>query len=83
MPNDGKKFRAWLIEGGAKWTFCKAEMGKPRMTVREFAESHPKGRYVISIASHETACVDGGVLDAWNPAGSAVVGFFDMEGFKL
>ena len=83
VPNDGPGFRRWLIEGGAIWKHCPAVAGKKRMTVEEFAKTHPSGRYVISIARHETACVDGVVLDAWNCGAKAVVGYFDMATFKL
>ena len=83
VPNDGPGFRRWIVEDGAVWTHCPAVKGKKRMTVKEFAETHPKGRYVISIANHETACVDGVILDAWNCGHKAVVGYFDMANFKL
>ena len=83
VPNDGPGFLQWLIEGGAEWNHCKAVKGKKRMTVLQFAESHPKGRYVVTIANHETACVDGVVLDSFNCGSSAVVGYFDMANFKL
>ena len=53
------------------------------MTALQFAETHPVGRYVLSVANHETACVDGVILDAWNCGEKAVVGYFDMAAFKL
>ena len=83
VPNDGPGFRRWLIEGGAVWTHCPAVKGKSRMTAREFAQTHPHGRYVITVASHETACVNGVILDAWNCGDKAVVGYFDMEQFNI
>ena len=83
VPNDGPGFRKWLVEGGAIWNHCKAVKGKKRMTVLQFAETHPKGRYVVTIAGHETAVVDGVILDAWNCGEKCVVGYFDMSNFKL
>jgi hypothetical protein len=83
VPNDGPGFRRWLIEGGAEWNHCKAEKGKKRMTVLDFAKAHPTGRYVVSIANHEAACVDGVILDAWNCGHKCIVGYFDMANFKL
>lgn len=83
VPNDGVRFRKWLIENGAIWTACKAVKGKKRMTVLDFAKSHPKGRFVITMARHEAACVDGVILDAWNCGSKCVVGYLDMENFKL
>lgn len=81
--NDFGGFRKWVVEGGAKWIACKAEKGKSRATVLDFAKAHPSGRYVIQIANHFTACVDGVILDAWNCGGKCVVGYFDMSNFKL
>mgnify|MGYP003300461847 CR=1 FL=1 len=81
--NDFGGFRKWIVEGGAKWNYCKAEKGKDRLTVLEFAKTHPNGRYAIQIASHFTACVDGVILDAWNCGEKAVVGYFDMSEFSL
>ena len=83
VPNDSGGFRKWITENGASWSYCKAEKGKPRMTALQFAETHPEGHYIIVIASHYTACVDGVILDAWNPGESAVVGYYDMSNFKL
>ena len=83
VPNDGPGFRKWLIEGGAKWTACKAEKGKKRMTVEGFARTHTTGHYVLTVAHHETACVDGVIMDVWNCGDSCMVGYFDMSEFKL
>ena len=83
VPTDGPGFRRWIQEDGAVWNHCKAEKGKKRMTALQFAETHPTGRYVLSVANHETACVDGVILDAWNCGGKCVVGYFDMSAFKL
>ena len=83
VVNDGPSFRKWMVENGAVWTHCPAIKGRSRMTCQQFAETHKKGRYIIYIANHFTACVDGVILDAFNPSDSAVVGYFDMANFKL
>ena len=83
VPNDKHGSRKWMIEGGAVWTACKPEKGKKRMTVLQFAETHPNGRFIVSIAHHQTAVVDGVILDAWNCGGDCVVGYLDMANFKF
>lgn len=83
MPNDFTFMRGWLEEDGAKWTAVKAVKGKKRQTVLGFAETHPKGRYIIRIANHICACVNGVILDAWNPSEKAINGYVDMENFKI
>ena len=81
--NDGAALRKWIVEDGAKWVHCKAEKGKRRMTCLDFAKAHKSGRYIISIANHEVACVDGVLLDAWNPSDKCVVGYYDMSDFRI
>ena len=81
--NDGRGFRRWLSENGGIWTHLKAERGKKRKTVLEFAQEHPKGKYIIAIAGHETACVDGVILDVWNCGKKCVVGYVDMNNFSF
>ena len=83
VPNDSRGFRNWVVEGGAVWNHCPAMKGKKRMTALDFAKTHPSGRYVLQVASHETACVDGVILDAWNCGEKCVVGYLDMANFKL
>ena len=82
-PNELHDSRRWLVENGAVWHFLKPERGKKRMTCIEFAKTHPTGRYIINVNYHDTACVDGVLLDAWNPSDEYVYGYLDMENFKL
>ena len=81
VPNDISACRKWFVDCGCPWTAVKAERGKSRMTVLDFAKSH-KGKYIIQIANHVCACVDGVVLDTWNCGEKAVVGYWDMSNFK-
>ena len=81
--NDFGGFRKWVVEAGAKWVACKAIKGKSRMTVKEFAKTHRTGRYVVQVANHFTACVDGVILDAFNPGEKAVVGYYEMAEFDI
>ena len=83
IPNDGTRLRDWMAEGGASWHATNPKKGKDRMTAEEFAKSHPKGRFIMRLAHHEAACVDGVILDAWNCGGKCVYGYIDMTNFKL
>lgn len=83
IVNDMGFLRRWLLEGGARWEHCPAVGGKKRTTVDDFAEAHPTGKYIVQIANHATAVVDGTILDVWNCGRRAVVGYFDMAEFKL
>lgn len=35
-------------------------------TVREFADDHPTGRYVIGTGTHAVAVIDGNYIDTWD-----------------
>lgn len=43
-----------------------AETGKSRMDGFRFEEEFPKGRYILNMAGHWTACVDGDIYDIWD-----------------
>ena len=44
----------------------KAIAGQKRMNGERFCESHPKGIYLLNMAKHLTACVDGVIYDTWD-----------------
>lgn len=81
--NDTTAYRGWIEEGGAQWVAVKAEKGKERMTAEDFCKSHPKGRYILHLASHETAVVDGKIYDVWNCGERCVYGYLVMAKFAL
>lgn len=83
MPNDARANRRWFIESGAEWVACKAVKGKKRPTAKDFALSHPTGSYILSLANHDTACVDGKIIDSFNCGASALVGYYDMSNFSF
>lgn len=83
MMDDPEVIKAVLLSKGAKWTSCKAVKGEKRMTVLKFAENHPKGRYILSVAHHESVCIDGVIVDAWNCGDKCCYGYFDMKNFIL
>ena len=43
-----------------------AEKGKARMSGYTFAKHYPKGRYILNMAGHWTACIDGVIYDTWD-----------------
>lgn len=83
VVNDAGYLRKWLVEDGAVWTPLRPQKGKKRMTVLQFAEAHPVGHFILSIANHETACVDGVILDAFNCGDSCLDGYLDLADFSM
>ena len=43
-----------------------ARSGELRMNGERFCKRYPKGSYVLRMAGHMTACVDGSIYDTWN-----------------
>lgn len=44
----------------------KAVKGQPRIKGSDFCELHPKGTYILKMAGHVAACIDGVILDTWD-----------------
>ena len=40
--------------------------GEERMNGDRFTRAYPKGRYILNMAGHWTACVDGVIYDTWD-----------------
>ncbi len=38
-----------------------------RPTAEEFCEKHPRGRYILDMDEHWSACVNGCIYDTWDP----------------
>ena len=55
-----------------------------KMTVEDFARSHSRGRYVLGLHGHWTACVDGCIYDTWDCLKQAVqyAYAFDMQPYQ-
>lgn len=63
---------------GLKYTGISNRKGAKRPTVDSFAKDHPEGRYVINVANHEVACVDGKYYDTWDCGERSVYGFYEL-----
>lgn len=82
VPNDGTRLRDWLAEAGASWTAVTVKPGKKRLTAENFAKGHPEGQYILRLANHEAACVNGVILDVWNCSAKCVYGYIDVTNIK-
>lgn len=65
--NDPKNCNAYVekVLGGKKTSYP-AEKGCRRMDGYTFCITHPTGRYILRMAGHWTACVDGKIYDTWD-----------------
>jgi len=53
--------------------------GTKRPTVDSFAKDHPAGTYVLRVAHHLVAVVDGQYFDTWDSGGCCLYGYFEKE----
>ena len=53
-----------------------------RDTVEEFAKTHPKGRYVVSVSGHWTSCIDGSIYDTWDCSKEKVLSYYEVTRFE-
>lgn len=72
--------KIYLQKCGYKKLSFPAKKGCPRMTPRAFAESHQKGRYVLSLAGHFTTSVEGQIYDIWDCSDKCVYNAWEIKG---
>ena len=65
MPNSQRCYEALFAKMGYTTTSYPAIKGRKRMNVEKFCKEHPKGRYILALANHLQAVVNGKVLDTW------------------
>lgn len=74
------KIRVPLMERlGFSYTGVSVRNGKSRPTVDEFAKTHKTGRYILNVAHHEVACVDGKYYDTWDSGNKPIYGWFELK----
>lgn len=57
----------------------RAVKGKPRIKARDFVQMHPSGRFLVQVAHHVTAVVDGKLIDTWDCGAKCVYGAWEMK----
>lgn len=75
MPSSNAVWGSYLNEKGYTRQFvC------PRgQTVREFASTHPHGRFVLAISGHVVACCDGNYYDTWDSGDEIPLYYWEKE----
>lgn len=65
-----------LDQLGFDYCGYKVGRGEKRSTVNDFAKSHPTGAYILNVANHVVACVDGKYYDTWDSGRCCLYGYF-------
>lgn len=56
-----------------------AEPGNPRMNGTRFCAKYSKGSYILRMAHHLTACVDGVIYDTWDCSDKCVYNAWEVS----
>lgn len=48
-------------------------------TVADFAEMHPKGRYVLACQNHVVTCIDGSYYDSFDSGNETIIYYLEKE----
>ena len=76
FDSDLKKTKAAMDMLGFDYTGISNKKGSKRPTVKGFAKTHPTGTYILSVANHVVACVDGYYYDKWDSGDCCLYGYY-------
>ena len=61
---------------GFDYTGVSNKKGTKRPTVDSFAKDHKEGTYILVVANHVVACVDGKYYDTWDSGEKSMYGYY-------
>lgn len=64
---------------GFEYVGVSNKKGSRRPTVDSFARDHQSGRYILNVAHHEVAVVDGKYYDTWDCGYKALYGWYELK----
>lgn len=67
-----------LKELGFEYHPIKLFKGSKRPTVSSFAREHTTGRYILNVARHVVAVVDGKYYDTWDSGNKCLYGYYEL-----
>jgi len=77
---DLKKTKEAMRSFGFEYTGVSNKKGTKRPTVDSFAKNHPEGTFILSVAHHVVACVDGKYYDTWDSGHKSLYGYYQLVG---
>lgn len=63
---------------GFTYTGISNKKGTKRPTVESFAKDHPLGTFILSLANHVVAVVDGHFYDTWDCGDKSLYGYYEF-----
>lgn len=73
---DLNKTKSAMESLGFTYTGVSNKRGTTRPTVDSFAKDHPVGTYILKVANHVVACVDGQYFDTWDSGHCSLYGYY-------
>ena len=64
---------------GFEYTGVSNKKGVKRPTVWKFAKDHPEGTYILKVAHHVVACVDGKYYDTRDSGERSIYGYYTKK----
>lgn len=74
MPNYREGEKVFYNKLGWKWHSHNTR--KKRPSVQEFAQTHPKGTYVLLLSGHHVCVQDGAYYDSWDSGKRKMYGYW-------
>jgi len=79
IPNGKVCYERFLKENGFKYTGVSNKKGTKRPTVLSFTKEHKSGTFVLIVANHIVASIDGIYYDTWDCGDSSMYGYWEKQ----
>ena len=70
--------RKAMMQLGFEYHGVSNKKGSKRPTVDQFAAEHKSGRYIVTVARHVVAVVDGRYYDTWDSGWMSMYGWYEL-----
>lgn len=75
MPSSKQCYEQYLKDNGFVYIGISNKKGSKRPTVTQFAKEHKKGKYLVNLAGHVVAIVNGKYYDTWDSGRCCLYGY--------
>ena len=75
---DLQKTKEAMARIGFEYVGVSNKKGTKRPTIDEFAKEHKEGTYIVVVAHHVVAVVDGGYYDTWDSGRCCMYGYYRL-----
>ena len=76
MPNSKPCYEDYLLKNGFTYYGISNKKGTKRPTVTSFTKDHKDGTYVLRVAHHIIASIDGKFYDTWDSGDCCLYGYW-------